>query len=96
MFKKFLASFLLIATVLLVGGGQDNTAEASWYAKVVNCDEWISLWVSPDYDARRIATIPLGAVILITDDYDDGEFVSTRYNGVYGYVLKKYLDDAEK
>jgi len=95
MFKKFLASFLLIASVLIVGA-QDNTAEASWYAKVSYCEEYISLWVSPDYDARRIATIPLGAVILITDDYDDGEFVSTRYNGVYGYVLKKYLDDAEK
>ena len=36
------------------------------------------------------------AEILITDDYDDGEFVSARYNGVYGYVLEKYLEDAEK
>ncbi|MBR1807301.1 MAG: SH3 domain-containing protein [Selenomonadaceae bacterium] len=95
MFKKFLASFLLIAAVFIVGA-QDNTAEASWYAKVVNCEEYITLRVSPDYDARRILRIPLGTLILITDDYDDGEFVSTRYNGVYGYVLKRYLDDAEK
>lgn len=95
MLKKVFATFLLAATLLIVGG-QTNQVEASWYAKVSYCNEYISLWVAPDYGARRIATIPLGTVILINDDYDDGEFVSTRYNGVYGYVLKKYLDDAEK
>ena len=95
MVKKFFASFLLVAA-LLIFGGQTNQVEASWYARVSYCNEWISLWVSPDYGSRRIATIPLGAVILVTDDYDDGEFVSARYNGMYGYVLEKYLDDAEK
>ena len=95
MFKKIFASFLIVAALFLAGG-QTNQVEASWYARVSYCNEWISLWADASYDSRRLATIPLGTVILITDDYDDGEFVSTRYNGVYGYVLKKYLDDAEK
>ena len=95
MFKKIFASFLIVAALLVVGG-QTNQVEASWYARVAYCNEWISLWADASYDSRRLTTIPLGAVILVTDDYDDGEFVSVRYNGVYGYVLEKYLEDAEK
>ena len=95
MFKKILASMLLVAALLVVGG-QDNTAEASWYARVVNCEEWISLRAQPSTAAQRLAAVPLGAIILITDRYDDGYFVSAQYNGLNGYVLKEFLTDAEK
>lgn len=95
MLKKIFASFLLVAALFLAGG-QTNQVEASWYARVAYCEEWISLRAQPSTESQRLATVPLGAVILITDRYDDGYFVSAEYNGQRGYVLKEYLIDAEK
>lgn len=95
MFKKVFAMFLLVAALLIVGA-QDNRVEASWYARVAYCEEWISLRAQPSTESQRIATIPLGALVLVTDRYNDGYFVSAEYNGLRGYVLREYLIDAEK
>ncbi len=63
MVKKIFATFLLAATLLIIGG-QDNRAEAYW-AVVVNCREWISLRAAPSTDAARLAEIPLGEWVWI-------------------------------
>jgi len=88
MFKKFLASFLLIAAVLLVGA--QTRAEAYW-GVVVNCREWISLRSYRSTEAPRVCTIPLGEWVWIYgNSYSDG-FLEAEYNGMHGYVLNAYI-----
>ena len=89
MFKKILASFLLIAAVLIVGA-QTNRAEAYW-GVVVNCREWISLRSYRSTEAPAITTIPLGEWVWIyRGSYSNG-FLEAEYNGMHGYVLDAYI-----
>ena len=87
MFKKVLATFLL-ATALLIVGGQTNRAEAYW-AVVVNCREWISLRSYASTDAPCLAEIPLGEWVWISGNAGNG-FSAAEYNGISGYVLTAY------
>ncbi len=61
--------------------------------RVVNCDEWVSLRDAPNQNAKRLAKVPLDAVvsfcIVETDDY-----CFCEYNGQTGYILRKYLEAA--
>ncbi len=89
MFKKVLATFLLAATLLIVGG-QINRAEAYW-GVVVNCREWISLRSYRSTEAPRVTTIPLGEWVWIyRNSYSDG-FLEAEYNGMHGFVLDAYI-----
>lgn len=86
MFKKIFASFLLVATLLIVGG--QTRAEAYW-AVVVNCREWISLRSYPSTEAPRLCAIPLGEWVWINGSAGGG-FLSAEYGGMSGYVLAAY------
>lgn len=88
MFKKFLASFLLIAAVFLVGA--QSRAEAYW-GVVVNCREWISLRSYRSTEAPRICAIPLGEWVWIYSGSYSGGFLEAEYNGMHGYVLDAYI-----
>lgn len=62
--------------------------------RVYGCDSWVSLYEEMDTDSRRILKIPLGAVI--EDCYINScDFVYGEYQGKQGYVLEKYLIEAE-
>ena len=88
MFKKFFATVLLAATLLIVGG--QSQAEAYW-GLVVNCREWISLRSYRSTEAPRVTTIPLGEWVWIyNNSYSDG-FLEAEYNGMRGYVLSAYI-----
>lgn len=58
--------------------------------RVVNCEEWVSLRVSPSTSADKIAAIPLGAEVTYISDASDG-FYRISYEGQIGYVLAYYL-----
>jgi len=59
------------------------------YARVVNCDEWVSLRSSPSTSASRVCKVPLGAYVECY--YYDSEFSECYYNGYWGYILNSYL-----
>lgn len=57
---------------------------------VVNCNEWISLRSTPNTNASRLATIPLGSSVGFIEQSTNG-FYKIAYNGVVGYALSQYL-----
>ena len=59
---------------------------------VDNCREWVSLREAPDRGSRRLAKVPLYA--LVTDaEWTDGcgDFLFCDYDGQTGYILSEYL-----
>lgn len=59
------------------------------YARVVNCDEWVSLRSSPSTSASRIFKVPLGAYVEAY--YYNSDWSECYYNGCWGYILNSYL-----
>ena len=99
--KKFLSVMLLTIAVIFVSNTQANAATrderdfigAAYEAKVVNCNEWISLRYHPSTYAERITKIPLGAIVTVYDGDVAGidGFYPVEYHGMKGYCLKEYL-----
>ena len=99
--KKFFSVMLLAFAIIFIGNNFANAAErdesdfigAAYEAKVVNCNEWISLRYSPSANSDRIATIPLGAIVTVYDGPAIGidGFYPVEYRGMKGYCLKEYL-----
>lgn len=59
------------------------------YMRVVNCKSWVTLRSSPSTKASTVTRIPLGAYV---EAYQyDSQFMECYYDGMHGYVLKKYL-----
>ena len=100
MLKKIF-SVMLLATVFIFVGNQAEAYSrnerdfigAAYEAKVVNCNEWISLRYSPSTSSERIATIPLGAIVTVYDGpvWGIDGFYPVEYRGMKGYCLKEYL-----
>lgn len=87
---------VLLCVALLMGSAA--SAETVYYGTmvVVNCEEWVSLRDVPGTGGNRLAKVPLGAVVTdaewapIMD-----QFVYCRYDGQWGYILRKYLEQTE-
>lgn len=60
------------------------------YMKVVNCKESVTLRKTASTSAREICQIPLGGVVYAIKEGANGFFM-VEYNGMQGFVLKKYL-----
>lgn len=56
---------------------------------IVNCNEWVSLREHRDTSSRRLAKVPLGAVV--RNCYESGLFTLCEYRGTYGFILSEYL-----
>ena len=85
--KKLLCGLLCAALLLCALG----TALASRGMRVTNCKEWVSLRQSPSESAKRLAKVPLGA--LVTDcEWAENDFISCVWEGKSGYILAKYLE----
>ena len=57
--------------------------------RVVNCDNWVTLRSSPSTKASSVAKVPLGDYV---EAYKyDSDFYECYYEGMHGYILKKYL-----
>ena len=73
--KKFFSLMLLAVAIIFVGNNVADAAArnerdfigAAYEARVVNCNEWISLRYSPSTSSERITTIPLGAIVTVYD-----------------------------
>lgn len=60
--------------------------------KVIKVNEYVSLRESASTSAKRLAEIPLGATVTNCVSY--GKWVQCEYKGETGYVLSKYLKNA--
>lgn len=67
---------------------------ATYEAKVVNCNEWISLRYAPSVYSEVLTRIPLGTIVTVYDGFVWGidGFYPVEYSGFRGYCLKDYLE----
>lgn len=98
-FSTVVVMFVLAVVIILpnqanaAGRDERDFRGASYQARVVNCNEWISLRYAPSGNSERIATIPLGAVVTVYEGpvWGIDGFYPVEYRGMRGYCLKEYL-----
>ena len=109
--KKFFMAFTVLAAILISSAAQAAAFEFStdreflpdfYWARVVNCNEWISLRKYPSVEATRLAKIPLGTVVKIyrgmlgeNSSSPRNGFYWTEYNGMHGWCLQEYISVGE-
>lgn len=99
MMKRYgLLVALLLALLALFGTARADGREIHYgNMQVVNCNEWVSLREVPGSGGKRLAKVPLGAVVTEAEWvplYD--QYVYCRFGGQWGYVLSKYLRPEEE
>ncbi len=70
-----------------------NYDEIMYNQMVVNCEEWASLRELPDTTSRRLAKVPIGAVVVACVKEGDA-FVRCEYKKQVGYIAAAYLKKA--
>lgn len=94
---KKVISILLFALLLFAQQSyaaerdEKNFRGATYEAKVVNCNEWISLRYAPSVYSEVLTRIPLGTIVTVYDAWDIDGFQPVKFNGMNGYCLKNYL-----
>ena len=63
--------------------------------QVVRCNNYVSLRQKASKSARRVAKVPLGALVLAFPEYAEGDFTYCEYHDDYGYILTEYLQPIE-
>lgn len=60
--------------------------------RVVNCQSYVSLREKRAASSRRLAKVPLGALVLaFPESGEENGFILCVYHDEYGYILTKYL-----
>ena len=64
--------------------------------RVVKCKEFVSLRETRSTSAKRLAKVPLGALVLAYPEYgEENGFIFCVYHGQEGYILSEYLKPTE-
>ncbi len=86
-------TLMILALLLLCGAARADWQEIDYgNMLVINCEEWISLREVPGTGGKRLAKVPLGAVVSEAEWvplYD--QHVYCRFGGEWGYAMWKYL-----
>ncbi len=64
--------------------------------RVANCKEYVSLREKRSASSKRLAKVPLGALVLAYPGAgDENGFIACTYHGQEGFILAEYLEPAE-
>ena len=64
--------------------------------RVVNCTDYVSLREKRSTSSKRLAKVPLGALVLAFPELgEQNGFIWCEYHDEAGYILKKYLEPIE-
>ncbi len=95
--KKIFIVVAVFAVMVSASVVQAHMGDYYW-ARVVNCNEWISLREYPSTEAPRITKIPLGSLVKIyqgqlgeRSSSPTNGFYWTQYNGMSGWCLREYI-----
>lgn len=61
---------------------------------MINCEESITMWESPDISSPEICQIPLGTAVNVLQGASNG-FVQVDYEGMTGFCLGSYLSEIQ-
>lgn len=90
--KKIICILLLsVLCFTALSEGSEGISGSGVNMAVINCEEWVSLRVTPSRSADRLLEVPLGAVVTNCEEMD-GEFTYCEYEGKCGYILDEYLE----
>lgn len=70
---------------------QEKPANYIGAMRVVWCKEFVSLREEPSKTSKRLAEVPLGAIVYSCLDIGSAKFYQCEYEGQTGYVLRGYL-----
>ncbi len=63
--------------------------------RVVKCQEWVTLRNVPYKTGKALAKVPLGSIVYNCSTIKEKKsFLYVEYEGLQGYILKKYLETA--
>jgi len=106
--KKFFATLAVLAVIMIAPSVkveaavfEPMTTGALYWARVVNCNEWITLRDSPSVYGAALAHISLGTRVKVYKDTANGEgfirngFYRTFYDGMWGWCLADYISVGE-
>ncbi len=62
--------------------------------QVVNCKDYVSLREKRTTSSKRLARVPLGALVLAYPETEENGFIRCVYQGQEGYILSAYLQAA--
>ena len=79
---------LQIHTMMIQTTAEENTCY------VINCEESITMWESPDISSPEICQIPLGTAVNVLQGAPNG-FVQVDYEGMTGFCLGSYLSEIQ-
>ena len=94
MTHRLFAGLLVLALLsgAALAGGYDEYEIRYGTMTVVDCEEWVSLREVPGVGGRRLARVPVGAIVTDAEWvplYD--QFIHCSYGGQTGYILGRYL-----
>ena len=88
--KRF--AILIILTFMLCVVLSGNAFALDYYARQINfCDYYAPLNDRANIYGNEICKVDIGEVVMAADY--DSQFAYCCYNGQYGYILKRYLDE---
>ena len=103
MLKKFFG-VMILATVLIFVGGQNNKAEA-WRYQVVGISTYLSIRAEPDVYSREIARVPNGTILEPVFTYSSlkgysvnlftNGFANVYYRGMQCWAAQRYLQEID-
>ncbi|MDO5143344.1 MAG: hypothetical protein Q4E72_01860 [bacterium] len=93
--RKLIFVALLVMLLLVQVGIADDAAEIPWIhfegdMQISNCNEWVSLRQKPDTNAKRLAKVPLDAIVQ-NCRYSENDFFYCEFGDQSGYILARYL-----
>ena len=77
-------------------GGVSLYREQGPNMRVIKCKEYVSLRETRSTSSKRLAKVPLGALVLAFPEYgEENGFIYCCYHDEYGYILSEYLKGLE-
>lgn len=65
--------------------------------RIANCKDYVSLRAERSKTSKRLAKVPLGALVLaFPEEGTAGGFISCVYQDIEGYILTQYLEPVEQ
>lgn len=71
----------------------DDSVEVNWKGQVI--DGKLNLRASPTTASERLAQIPDGTILTVTEETENGQWGKVEYNSITGWVMLSFLQEVK-